>query len=49
MPLRNGFATCRLPQRSMNCKKEYQSAERNDSTILEGYTMDDVDADTLER
>lgn len=26
-----------------------QSAEGNDSTILEGYTMDDIDADTLER
>ena len=26
-----------------------QSAEGNDSTILEGYTMDDIDSDTLER
>ena len=26
-----------------------QSAEGNDSTILEGYTMDDIDVDTLER
>ena len=26
-----------------------QSAEGNDSTILEGYSMDDIDADTLER